>query len=40
MFKILQFRLQQDMNKSFQMSKLDLEKAEEADIKFPISVGL
>ena len=24
------------MNKSFQMSKLDLEKAEEADIKFPI----
>ena len=33
MLKILQARLQQYVN--FQMFKLDLEKAEEPDIKFP-----
>ena len=38
MLKILQARLQQYMN--FQMFKLDLEKAEEPEIKLPISVGL
>ena len=37
MLKILQARLQQYMN--FQMFKLDLEKAEEPEIKLPISVG-
>ena len=35
--KILQARLQQYMN--FQMFKMDLEKAEEPEIKLPISVG-
>ena len=35
MLKILQARLQQDMNKNFQMYKLDLEKAKEPEIKFP-----
>ena len=38
MFKILQARLQQDMNINFWMFKLDLEKAEEPDIKLPTSV--
>ena len=37
MLKILQARLQQYVN--FQMFKLDLEKAEESEIKLPTSVG-
>ena len=37
MLKILQTRLQQYLN--FQMFKLDLEKAEEPEIKLPTSVG-
>ena len=37
MLKILQVRLQQYAN--FQMLKLDLEKAEEPEIKLPISAG-
>ena len=37
MLKIHQARLQQYMN--FQMFKLDLEKAEEPEIKLPISAG-
>ena len=37
MLKILQARLQQYVN--FQMFKLDLEKAEEPEIKSPTSVG-
>ena len=37
MFKILQARLQQYMNS--QMFKLDLEKAEEPEIKLPTPVG-
>ena len=37
MIKILQARLQQYVN--FQMSKLDLEKAEEPEIKLPTSAG-
>ena len=37
MLKILQARLQQCVN--FQMFKLDLEKAEEPEIKLPTSVG-
>ena len=37
MFKILQARLQQYMN--LQMLKLDLEKAEEPEIKLPTSAG-
>ena len=39
MLKILQARLQQYMNRNFQMFKLDLEKAEEPEIKLPISIG-
>ena len=39
MLKILQDRLQQYMNVNFQMFKLDLEKAEEQEIKLPTSVG-
>ena len=39
MLKILQARLQQYVNHEFQMFKLDLEKAEEREIKLPISVG-
>ena len=45
MLKILQARLQQYMNQelwdaeNFQMYKLDLEKAEEPEIKLPTSVG-
>ena len=38
MLKILQARLQQYMNHKFQMFKLDLEKAEEPEIKLPTSV--
>ena len=38
MFKILQGRHQQDMNINFWMFKLDLEKAEEPNIKLPTSV--
>ena len=37
MLKILQARLQQNVN--LQMFKLDLEKAEEPEIKLPTSVG-
>ena len=37
MLKILQAGLQQCVN--FQMFKMDLEKAEEPEIKFPTSVG-
>ena len=37
MLKILQAKLQQYMN--IQMSKLDLEKAEESKIKLPTSIG-
>ena len=36
--KILQARLQQYMNRDFQMFKLVLEKAEEPQIKLPASV--
>ena len=39
MFKILQVRLQQYVNGNFQMFKLDLEKAEEPEIKLPTSDG-
>ena len=44
MFKILQVRLQYSVNlqmnlMNFQMFKLDLEKAEESEIKFPTSTG-
>ena len=39
MLKILQARLQQYMNRNFQMFKLDLEKAEEPEIKLPTSIG-
>ena len=39
MLKILQARLQQCMNRDFQMFRLDLEKAEEPEIKLLISVG-
>ena len=35
----LQVRLQQYVNHNFQMFKLDLEKAEEPEIKLPTSVG-
>ena len=38
MLKILQARLQQYVNHELQMFKLDLEKAEEAEIKLPISI--
>ena len=38
-FKILQARPQQDMNENFKMFKLDLEKAEEPEIKLPTSIG-
>ena len=37
--KILQARLQQYMNCDFQMFKLDLEKAEEPEIKSPTAIG-
>ena len=39
MLKILQARLQQYMNVNFQMLKLDLEKAEETEIKLPTFNG-
>ena len=39
MLKILQVRLQQYMNWEFPDVKLDLEKAEESEIKLPTSVG-
>ena len=39
MLKILQARFQQYMNKNFQLFKLDLEKAEEPEIKWPTSAG-
>jgi len=39
MLKILQARFQQYVNLNFQIFKLDLEKAEEPDIKLPTSVG-
>ena len=39
MLKILQPRLQKYMNHELQMSKLDLEKAVEPEIKLPTSVG-
>ena len=39
MLKILQARLQQYVNVNFQMFKLDLEKAEEPEIKLPTSAG-
>ena len=38
MLKILQARLQQYMNEKFQMYKLDLEKADEPEIKLPTFV--
>ena len=38
MLKILQARLQQSRNMNFQMFRLDLEKAEELEIKLPTSV--
>ena len=39
MLKILQARLQQDVNRNFQMFKLGLEKAEEPEIKLPTYIG-
>ena len=39
MLRILQARLQQYMNWNFQVFKLDLEKAEESEIKLPASTG-
>ena len=39
MLKILQARLQQYVTVNFQMFKLDLEKAEEPEIKLPTSIG-
>ena len=39
MLKILQGRLQQYVNPELPMFKLDLEKAEEPEIKLPTSVG-
>ena len=37
--KILQTRLQQYVNQNFQIFKLDMEMAEEPEIKLPASVG-
>ena len=39
MLKILQAMLQQYVNREFQMFKLDIEKAEEPEIKLPTSTG-
>ena len=39
MLKILQARLQQHVNHELPMFMLDLEKAEEPEIKFPTFVG-
>ena len=38
LFKILQARLQQYVNHELPIFKLDLEKAEEPEIKLPISI--
>ena len=40
MFKFLQDRLQQDVNCELPVFKLDLEKAEEPEVKLPTSIGL
>ena len=40
MLKILHARLQHDVNKNFQMSKMGLEKEEELEIKLPTFTGL
>ena len=40
MLKILQARLQQYWTENFEMFKMDLEKAEEPEIRLPTSVGL
>ena len=39
MLKVLQARLQQYVNQELQLFKLDLEKAEEPEIKLPPSAG-
>ena len=39
MLKILQLKLQQYVNHELQMFKLDLEKAEEPEIKLPTPTG-
>ena len=39
MLKILQAMFQKYVNEEFQMFKLDLEKAEEPEIKLPTSIG-
>ena len=39
MLKILQARLREYMTENFQTYKLDLEEAEEPEIKLPTSVG-
>ena len=39
MFKVLQVRFQQCVIKSFHVYKLDLEKAEEPEIKLTASIG-
>ena len=39
MLKILQARLQQYVNRDIQMFKLDLEKAEEPEVKLPTATG-
>ena len=39
MLKILQTRLQQYMNQELPDVQLDLENAEEPEIKFPTSIG-
>ena len=39
MLKILQTRLQQNMNMNFHIFRLDLEKAQEAGVKLPTFIG-
>ena len=39
MLKILQAKFQQYMNEEFHTFKLDLEKAEEPEVKLPTSFG-
>ena len=39
MLKILYARLQEYVNQDFQMYTLDLERAEEPEIKLPTSIG-
>ena len=39
MLKILQAKLQQYVNQELQMFKLDLEKAEDPEIKLPTAAG-